>query len=363
MLEMIGEYASERLAARGEEERLRRLHAEYYLALAEASEQALAGASQRLWIVRLEEEHDNLRAALGWALERGEDELALGMSGSLWKFWELHGHLREGRRWLGAALSAPSLGLDMPRTHAKALFAAGRLAERQGDNASAWVWLTESVRMAREHADKGLLALGLHNLANLATYEGDYAAARTFAEESLAIRKETGDLWGMANTLHNLGFQAEAVGEYAEAGGYFAQSLAISRELEDAWGTAYSLDALALIRLQQGDYVLANSLLEESLALRQELGDKSGIARSLERLARVAGKRGQSRRAARLYGAAGALREREDIPIMPVDRRVHEEGLAEAKAGLSEAEWSEAWGEGRHMTLEQAIEFASELTE
>jgi tetratricopeptide (TPR) repeat protein len=368
---MIGNYATELLAESDEEELLRRLHAEHYLALAVAGEQALPGSSQRLWLIRLEADHDNLRAALRWALERAEVEIALHLSGSLLRFWELHGHLREGRQWLAKALSMstePAANQDHSVPHmpysqlarAKALFAAGRLAERQGDNASAWPLLEESAAMAREIGDRPLLASILHNLANLASYNEDYIVGRRLAEESLALRTEMGDRLGMANTLHNLGFQAEVQGDFAAAGAYFDQSLAISREVQDAWGIAYSLDALALIRLEQGDAIPAHMLLTESLALRRDLGDKSGIARSLERLARAAAKLGQSARAARLFGAAEALREQEDIPIVPVDRPVHEKAVAQARIRLAEPEWDKAWREGRAMKLEEAIAYALE---
>src|SRR5207244_1410055 len=141
---------------------------------------------------------------------------------------------------------------------------------------------------------------------------------------------------------------------------YFEQSLAISRELEDHWGTAYSLDGLGLRALEQGDYVRANSLLEEGLALRRELGDKSGIARSLERLARAAGRQRQPVRAARLLGAAEALREKEDIPIMPVDLLPHEEAVAQARTQLDEAEWDQAWKQGRTLAIEEAMAYALE---
>jgi predicted ATPase/transcriptional regulator with XRE-family HTH domain len=385
LLEMIREYALERLALEEKSdyvagfpadeahdapgwgaEIMKRQHAEYFLALAQGGETQLMGSQQVDWLYRLEEEHDNLRAALRWALERREIELALGLAGASWKFWELHGHLSEGRRWLAGALSIPESGRktkSMMASRAKALFAAGRLAERQGDNSSAQPLLEESLAIARQIDDKPVIAHALHNLSNLATYRGAYAAGRTLAEEGLAIRIELGDKWGMANTLHNLGFQAEAMGDYAAAREFFERSLAISRELGDNWGIAYSLDGVGLLVLEQGDYALANSLIEEGLALRRELGDKSGIARSLERLARAAGRDGRPGRAARLYGAAEALRDKEDIPMMPVDRPVHEQAVAEARSRAGKAEWSKAWQEGREMTVEQAIDFALERSD
>jgi non-specific serine/threonine protein kinase len=380
MLEMIREYASECLEieegrgygtgrAPGETPGaespgvgiMRRLHAEYYLALAQEAELQLSGSQQVDWLYRLEEEHDNLRGALRWAVEQGETELALRLAGTLWKFWELHGYLGEGRRWLAAALSSSDMGQN-PRpklaVRAKALFAAGRLAERQGDYAAAQPLLEESLTISRVIEDKPLLALALHNLSNLATYRGAHVAGRALAEESLAIRRDLGDRWGIANVLHNLGFQASVIGDYAAGRAFYEESLAISRELEDKWGIAYSLDGLGLRILDQGDFEHAGSLLKESLALRRELGDKSGIARSFERLAKVAGKWGQPLRAARLFGAAEALRENEGIPIMPVDRPSYEQDVEEAQMHISDDEWTQAWQEGQAMSMDYAADYA-----
>jgi len=105
MLETIREYAAERFEASGDAETWRRRHAEYYLALAEQAAPELTGPRQASWLERLEWEHDNLRAALSWALERSEAELGLGLAAALARFWELRGHLSEGQEWLERALS------------------------------------------------------------------------------------------------------------------------------------------------------------------------------------------------------------------------------------------------------------------
>jgi predicted ATPase len=106
MLETIHEFARDKLQQSGEAEEIKRAHALYFLTLAEEGNPGLKGANQLEWLERLEAEHDNMRGALSWALEREEAALALGLGGALWWFWWMRGYFSEGRRWLEEALEA-----------------------------------------------------------------------------------------------------------------------------------------------------------------------------------------------------------------------------------------------------------------
>ena len=131
MLETVHEFAREKLGQSAEAEEIKRAHAEYFLTLAEEAYPELKGANQLEWLERLEAEHDNMRAALSWALERKEAELALRLGGALWWFWSVRGYHSEGRRWLEEALAMD--GRVSPEVRAMALAGAGALAEEQGD--------------------------------------------------------------------------------------------------------------------------------------------------------------------------------------------------------------------------------------
>ena len=172
LLETIREYALERLEAQGELEALRRRHAERYLELVLAAEPELTRANQALWLNRLDEENDNIRAALSWTIASGEIELGLQLAGALVRFWSTRGLMGEGRRWLGEALAA-SEGVT-PGTLAKAHFASGYAALGEGDFVPAKEAFERSLELAQEVGDSSAEAAALAQLAWLAMSAGQY---------------------------------------------------------------------------------------------------------------------------------------------------------------------------------------------
>src|SRR6185437_1626145 len=141
-------------------------HAAYYLALAEQAQSEVEGPEQVAWLQRLEAEHDNLRAALGWALEHRETETAVRLSGALWEFWEMRSHWSEGRRWLDAALALDRV--VPPAGRARALLAAASLARLQGDSRQAQRMAEESLSLARGLEDERATADALVKLGAVA---------------------------------------------------------------------------------------------------------------------------------------------------------------------------------------------------
>jgi tetratricopeptide (TPR) repeat protein len=338
MLETIREYALEQLAASGEREATEEAHARYYLALAEAAEPALRGPEQARWLARLDAEHDNLRAALGWAQGRREGGLGLRLVAALWRFWYMRGYLSEGRSRLEAALvdAAPA----SPALRATALHGAGVLALQQGANGRAATFLEESLALYRTLGDRPGIANSLTSLGVVAYYQGDYGRAAALHEEALALKRELGDRWGIAISLaslgnvaqdrgdygraaalheealslnrelgdrrgcaaalNNLGNMASERGEYERATYLYQESLALGRSLGDNWCIAVSLTNLGVMAFRKGDHARAVILLEESLALKRELGAQEGIAVSLSHLGAVVGNQGDHERAAAL---------------------------------------------------------------
>jgi predicted ATPase/DNA-binding SARP family transcriptional activator len=197
MLEPVRQYALEKLQESGEAEDLLRIHAQYYLQEAETAEPGLAGAQQRLEVERLEKEHDNMRAALSWSLQRGEAELGLRFGGALWRFWFARGYLSEGLRWMERALA----GSDAPTpARVKVLEGIGWLAQ-QYDPEQAKVAYEELLKLSRELGDKGNVATALNSLATLAALRGDHEWARALLEENLMVLQELEDEQNTATTL------------------------------------------------------------------------------------------------------------------------------------------------------------------
>lgn len=214
MLQTIREYSLEQLSASGEEDAVRGEHACYYLALAEAAEPRLTTGEQVSWLDRLETEHGNLRAALGWFLDRGESEAALRLGVALWRFWYVRCYLSEGRKWLEEALAMDGGATDL---RARALDGAGHLAWCQGDFERAAALREESLALSRKLGDKAGIAASLNGLAWVARMRGDYAVSRSMLEEALAIHRELDARRGLAESLFLLGATDTFEGKNQEA--------------------------------------------------------------------------------------------------------------------------------------------------
>ncbi len=308
LLQTVREYAMSRLEEPGqaEAEKVRRWHAEYFLALAQSVEPMLTGPEQQAWLLRLEKDHDNLQAALRWLLETGDLEMAAQLSGPLSRFWWVHGHLSEGRRWLEAVLAhADSIS---PAIRAKVLAGAGVLARNQSDFVRARELLEESVTIRRRLADKPGMAISLKDLGTVVDYQGDLSTAAELYEESLALFRDLGDMWGVGACLGNLGSVFQMQGMYDRAMPYYEESLAIRRAAGDKWGVGAALTNLGIALRHKGDYSGAAKLWSEALELFREVQDKQNVGLTLSHLGRVAQVQGDYAGAWALFWESLSLR-------------------------------------------------------
>jgi predicted ATPase/serine/threonine protein kinase len=396
MLETIREFGREQLLESAEAESLQHRHALFFLDLALRAEPFLTGPEQVVWLERLESEHNNLRAALGWALETGEREIGLRLAGTLWRFWEVRGHQSEGRDWLVSLLEGSEGASNSVR--ARAFLRAGGLERDQGNYVQARQLFQNGLALYQELGDKwGVAAtlngLGdmahqqvnyteatarysealalfkeidnqqavsyvLNNLGNVARDEGDYERAAEIHTEALAIFRNLGDKRALATSLYNLGEVAQYKGDYNRAAELQHESLALKREVGDKRGITFSLANLGDIALHQGEHRKAAKLYEESLVLCREIGDKRGITFCLEGLAEVACAQKAFERAAHLFGAAEALREAIGSPLPVVEQADYERSVRLTREGLDEETFTRLCAEGREMTLERAVLYA-----
>lgn len=292
MLETIREYAVRCHDEAGESSQLADLHLDWCISLATAAGPGLHGPDQHQWLLRLDEEHDNLRAALTWSqLDSKRKPLALRLTSSLWLFWETRGHLIEGRRWLDQALAGSD---DQPAgLRADALNAAGNLAYDQGDHDRAAAFHTESMQLRREMGDELGTATSLLNLGNVVMDQGDYDRASELYAEALQLFREHGSPWDIAHAVNNLGIVLGSRGEYDQAIALLEEAIALREPAAEAVYQARSIDALGEVMRKKGDLAKARELHEQSLALRRARGDSRGAAVSLRNLGLTALYQGQ----------------------------------------------------------------------
>ena len=307
MLGTIREYALERLAERGETATVRRAHAAYYVALVEEAEQYLAGgALQGMWLRQLEEEHDNVRAAVRGAIEAGERETAVRLVGVFWRYWSIRGYLTEGRHWIERALENAA---DVPPPlRVKALDGLASLMRSQGDEAAARERYEESLALARAIGDQRLVAHALSSFGRMALDAGDYDNARRFYEECLAIRRAIPDSAAVARTLNNLGITAQRTGDTATARARYEESLTLARLNGHTEFLATPLTNLGALAQQRGEHAAARARYEEGLAVAREMGDTGTIGSVLNNLGAVARQQGDLPAARAFYEQSLALR-------------------------------------------------------
>lgn len=410
LLETIRQYARQQLAESGETAAVWDRHLAYYADWAERAAPHLRGQEQPALLEHFAAEHDNLRAALAWSQKAEErTEAGLRLAAACGHYWRLRGYLGEGRQHLTALLSLPG-AQARTRARAWALLWAANLAYLQSDYAATRSLAEEGLAISRELGARGRtgVARALDLLGELATEVGDYEAAPALFEEALAIYRELDETRGIADMLLQLGWAAMRTGAYREADlllneslplltaldesallglvlaglGELAirqgnleqaeerleESLSLRRELGDRWGIATALGSLGWVALLRRDFERMRALLGESLALRQEIGDRGGCAWCLEKLAEALTVEAQALpaahrqralvQAARIFGAADALRAPLDSVVDPADQAAYERTVAAVREAVGEGPFSAAWDEGSKWSLARMIEEA-----
>jgi predicted ATPase/class 3 adenylate cyclase len=363
MLETIRQFAAEKLAAGGDADETRRRHAEVYLELAEAAAKHLTRVGQKRWLDRLAQEQDNMRVAIGWAVEAGEADVALGLCFALWRFWQMRGYLQEGRGLVERALAVPGASLERRRD---GLEAAGGMAYWQADRLATLDYYQEEIEVARQAGDRGRLADSLYNFTlPRVAFQG--VTETPELEEALAIAREMGDrerlgtyTWaaGAAALLpiSAVDLDAEAVRSVLEAALDRFEEAAHYLEGSDAvflvgWNERmWGMTLLELGRLDEAEYHV-----RKGLEIFAAAGDVSAFALHVRDLAQLASVRGDPHAALLLAGATTALEVFSETRLLEI--AVNQvRNLDQMVAAVGEERAEKLLAEGRGMSIEQILE-------
>lgn len=357
LLDTIHAFAWEQLTTSGEDEAARRRHALFFVARAEEAEHGFDGPQQASWLERLEQDRDNQRAALAWCTHAGDPEatsLGLRLGAALRFFWDVRGHLREGRAPLKELLAVPAA---RPPTaeRARTLQSAAWLAYLQGDVADVDRLLAESLDICRALGDTldEARALSILGTALALHTDGQDRASHTLSE-ALRLGRLVDDTWSMGFALFSLSLVEMKQGRLDEATRYANACREVSQARGNTFGVACALFRLGVVALARGEIARAVALQQESLHLNWLLRNQRVVALNLELVACCLDSSHEADRQARLFAAAEALFEATDYPRAPTLAAAHERGVAAARAQLGEA-FAAVWREGRSLPLEEAV--------
>jgi predicted ATPase/class 3 adenylate cyclase len=358
MLQTIHEYGLGRLDETGQADALRRGHALHFLDLAEALDPELRGPGIQRAMGALHIEHDNLRAALAWALQADQGDVALRLVSSLWRFWHMHGDIASGRRWVEQALALPSAA-GRSRIRAKALLAAGSLAYWQLDEPAMSAWYGDALAMFEELGDERGVAEARYDAGFGLAIQGRLEEAIAMLRSSKALFEKLGDRRAVADSLFGLAIMTLFTGgdlEMTRDTG--EEALSIHREVGDLFGVTGSLYVVGRAATQLGDLDTGRACFLEALAIEEAFNERTGLALTLDNLADLEISEGHAVRAMRLAGASEAIQEAVGGQAPPEIRLPHPR--ERARLMLSDEEIEAAWAEGRRMSMDEAIAYARE---
>ncbi len=395
MLEILREYATERLEAAGEADLFRRAHAAYCLVLCEEAGDPRDGESQQKWLAQCDAEIANIRAACAHLIDSGATEWALRIANRLFPFWQARGLFVEADSYIGRAIGMADAG-KYPVLRAECLFDLVSITHVRGDYATAIAVgnrmidaleqigdmhrlaaahnsigivlrdsgqydearraINEAARLWREHGHVGSAARAISNLASTELRAGRYDEARRLYAECRELFSLHADEDGVTWSLQHEGDAAREAGDRDVARRLYADAFARFTAARNAWGISAAQTALGDLALDDGDTGLAMALFTDALATTRSVGSPRGIARLLDAFARTAAAGEQHARALRLAGAASALRQQLGAHLPDNERRALDRALSQARRNEGAAE---AYLAGSAMSADQAIAYAT----
>jgi predicted ATPase/DNA-binding SARP family transcriptional activator len=397
-LDSIREFALCELYSSADVDDLRERYLAYYASLAERSAKELGGARQQSTLQLLEDEIDNVRAALQLGqIDSRYARSSLDIACELQQFWLVRGYFAEGRSWFEHTLRAAEHTIS-PEVRARALSSLAMFACFSDDLNAAERFEQESLALRTAAGDAVGISESLHVLGGIAFDKGDLQAAQRLWQECLVRSQAAGNAKQIAKTLDNLGFVQSELGDYVNADACLQQSLRAYQDLEDTYGLAWVIGHQARLAERMGKYREAADLHVESQKLREQVGDQHGIANSLhylsacyyalgrldeahqaaarsiriwhelhykiwladafENMARIESARGRYPHSAALLGAAAHLRELTSKPLPDYQREGHDATLSAVIESLGQPQADEKQRIGSSLSLEEMVRLA-----
>jgi len=355
MLETIREYGLEQLEAEGEADAARRRHAAHFLEAGEAelaTRGTIAETKADARAARFDLEHDNLRAALAWALAH-EPPTAARLAATVQLFWLHRYHVAEGLSWLERVLAHRE---DVvPATLARLLNGVADLAGQRGDYTRSAAAGEEALVLARSVGDGRLTAWALSSLAFLAMVADDLERAAVLVEEAIGLARQSGDREFEGVLLPNAALLAVRCGRYAAARTHYEDTRRLGEALGSQRLTAAALQGLGWVATKQREDVRGAALTRQALGVARAIDERFIAADCLDSLATIAGRHGRTSAAGRLAGAAAAHREALDYVPDPASQRELDDQAAAFRLELGDGAYAAAWEAGRALSLDEAV--------
>jgi predicted ATPase/DNA-binding CsgD family transcriptional regulator len=354
LLDTIGEFGLQKLRAEGGERPFRARHRDWYAALAARRE--AFGPRRAEWITDLDTDHENLRAAIEFCVSDPQEAAAgAELACDLWRYWETHGHLTEGRRITAALLDKLDETAEVrPRT----LCVAGFLALVQGDASQARALLEAALAAARQAGDVRNVAYASSFLGYAMYYLGEEDQGHALVENALELHQQSGDQVGVVLAQMQIGFIHLCAGEAESAAGWFSQCARTCENSGIAWYHAYARWGLGVAALLLADHGAAARLVRTALDSMRKLDDPMGVVLCLDALAWIAVEPDRAPRALTLLAAADAAWAAIPATPHPGLREHHDAALAAARDAVPESAFAAAVAEGAAMSQAQAIAYA-----
>ena len=370
LLDTIREYAAEHLDARGETDLIRQRHSDWYATLAERAAGELSGSDQRLWLDRLEVEHDDIRAVLDRAVVAGDAAIAIPLGFAMWRFWQKHGHLAEARRRL-EGMAAAAWSHEQRRLRAKLMEALGGVCWWQGDLAEMADRYREALDLWLEIGDVGEIANAYYDAAFIyalspradARFEDadpDQVGLR-YIEQAREGFHRVGNLGGEANTLWALGNYHFFRGHEGYGVGQFREALEKFRQAKDLTMEAWARHMLGSGLLRNGEIPEAKEHIAWAARQFHTAGDTAGLALIFDDFSAIAVVEGDMIRAARLRGVARNLAAETGAGLASFVEDALQLGVRpNVRSHISTADLERYGRDGAAMTIDQAVAYALE---